>query len=147
MGTAIKMTLRAIVVLGSLTSVFAQVNISGAGNDGRNQLINSLLARDPHGPVALHERPVLENGILKFSVKDVSARVRIDICNLLGSAVVTLADSELLRGDYHINAAVRNLAFHLYFLNVKIGSNVSVIKMSLIENSSFHFSILPAGFA
>lgn len=151
-----------MLAVGSLMQVCAQVNISGTVKDQTGQPMQGVAVSlstiamtattDAAGHYSLNSTVVenksnirtakngamLENGVLKFRVNDNSTRVRIRIYDLLGNAVLTIMEKDLAPGSYSVPAVVAGLSSQLYFLNVTIGNNESVMMMPVAQKKSYH---------
>jgi hypothetical protein len=143
-----------LVLCGFLFSAFAQVNITGTVRDQNKNPVGGvsvilkgkqlMVSTDAAGRYSftgsevrhkVGERwitegaPFIENGLLNFTVPANNCKVDIQLFDLQGRWVGSVAKSELVRGDYRINPYSANRSSQTYFLRVTIGNHATTLRM------------------
>ena len=89
----------------------------------------------------LNQSPVFRSNTLFFGVADNEARVRLDVFDLSGKRVASLADEKLRRGYYRIDPLAAAQANRVYFVRIQIGARTAILRIPYVHDRV----ITPAG--
>jgi len=116
-----------------LSGVTVSLAVSGTsattGSDGSYSLGDAGSIRNLAGKGLQGAVPVIDRGLLRFSIGNAAARVRVRLFDLKGTSVVTVVDADMVPGDYRIDPYIRGLAARVYLLKIGIGSRSHMLKM------------------
>jgi len=82
--------------------------------------------------VNVYPNPVLGNGVISFFLPQQS-EVHIDITNQLGQKINTISNKVLMAGKHDIPFSTNDLPQGFYFVNVKIGTENNIHKISVMK--------------
>ncbi len=82
--------------------------------------------------VNVYPNPVLGSGIISFFLPQQS-EVQIDITNQLGQKINTISNKVLMAGKHDIPFGTEDIPQGFYFVNVKIGAENNIHKISVIK--------------
>jgi hypothetical protein len=114
----------ATVVLKSCQSITATTDASGGYSLSGTvtATVESRLARAFEKPI------VTAGGIITFSIAERNEPVAFAIYKVNGERVATLLDKNLKPGSYRINPAAAGLSNQLYFIKIRIGTQIHLLK-------------------
>jgi len=122
-------------ISGAIVSLTAAQRTAVTDANGAYSISSGVTASRISTPLSrsFGKTPILMGTTLFFTVAENAARVQLDLYTLLGVHVRTLFEKNLARGDYQINPFAKPVPSQLYFLKVRIGDYVTVLKMPLTE--------------
>jgi len=82
--------------------------------------------------INVYPNPVIGDGMVSFFLPQES-EVRIDITNQLGHYISTVTDKVLIAGKHDVSFSTDGLPQGFYFVNIKIGTENNIHKVSVIK--------------
>jgi glucosylceramidase len=122
-------------VMGAIVSLSAAGLTAESDKNGAYSLGGTVLAMSPIEAIPDFQSPRIASNSLLFNVRGHGAHIRTEVYDCPGRLVRIMLDKTLTNGFYRISLFDEGLPRKMYMLKVRIGDEVTVLRMPLVNHT------------